>query len=201
MFRFLETIRIKDGTKQLGGYHLRRMKRTLGTVPLPFSVIEFSKILQVPENLQSGTVKARLLYDANGYDIGFEAYTKRDIQRLILKEADTLIYDKKYADRSQLNILTNGLLPEEDVLIIKNGLVTDTSYCNVAFTDGTKWYTPNMPLLHGTQRAYLLRIKMINPKRISVLDISSYSHIRLFNAMIPWDEAIELEVEESIVRM
>lgn len=201
MFRFLETIRIKDGTKQLDGYHLRRMKRTLGSVPLPFSVIEFGKILKVPKNLQSGTVKARLLYDSNGYDIGFEAYAKRDIRRLILKDADTLVYDKKYADRSQLITLTNGLLPEEDVLIIKNGLVTDTSYCNVAFTDGAKWYTPNMPLLHGTQRAYLLRKKMIHPRRISVLDISSYSHIRLFNAMIPWDEAIELEVEESIIRM
>ena len=44
----------------------------------------------------------------------------------------------------------------DDILIIRNGLITDMSYANVAFFDGTQWLTPRIPLLAGTCRERLL---------------------------------------------
>ncbi len=44
----------------------------------------------------------------------------------------------------------------DDILIIRDGLLTDTSICNVALWNGTSWITPARPLFSGTMRAYLL---------------------------------------------
>ena len=48
---------------------------------------------------------------------------------------------------------------KDDILIIKNGKVTDTSYANVVLSDKEgKCITPNSTyLLHGTRRASLLK--------------------------------------------
>ena len=54
---------------------------------------------------------------------------------------------------------------------------------------------PSFPLLKGTQRQFLLDRKQIIETDISVENLSSYSRICLFNAMIPFGE-ITLGCEE-----
>jgi len=44
----------------------------------------------------------------------------------------------------------------DEVVFIKNGMVTDCSIGNLLFFDGHEWITPYIPLLKGTQRAFLL---------------------------------------------
>ena len=50
------------------------------------------------------------------------------------------------------------------------------------------WFTPDTPLLKGTQRARLIELGELTPKRIAVEDINSYEKISLINAMIDLGE-------------
>jgi len=83
----------------------------------------------------------------------------------------------------------------DDILIIKTGMVTDTYYGNVAFEKDGIWHTPQLPLLHGTQRQYLLDEGKIKERLITEDDLPNYGHVRVFNAMIEFGE-VELGMSE-----
>lgn len=195
MYRFLETIRIENGVPCNIEGHLLRMKRTLGKNFDTFETIFIAKGgVIVPEKFSTGIVKARMLYDEKHFNISFSKYKKRDISRLILIKNKGIIYNKKFSDRSALDHISANLDQKSDFLLVNRGLITDTSYCNVALQMGHKWFTPSYPLLDGTQRRQLLNNKTIFYKRIHVEDLQFYTSIKLFNAMMTWDEAIELPI-------
>lgn len=199
MYRFLETIRIENGVPCNMNGHIWRMKHTLGRDFDTFWAIFNAKLgIYIPEKFSIGIVKAKILYDVNSFKISFSKYKKRNISRLILKKAEHVHYNFKYADRSELDRICEDLDNKTDVLLVKRGLITDTSYCNVAFQMGDKWYTPSYPLLHGTQRKQLLDNETIILKRIRVDNLQFYSSIRLFNAMMTWDDAIDLPISRII---
>lgn len=103
--------------------------------------------------------------------------------------ADHISYTYKYEDRSALKKLFNQRENHSEILIIKNGIVTDCFYYNVAFYSDA-WYTPKQPLLNGTMRASLLDQKIINLADISLEDIPKYTKICLFNALNPFGEIV-----------
>ena len=74
----------------------------------------------------------------------------------------------------------------DDILIVRRGLLTDTSIANIALFDGKDWFTPKLPLLRGTCRTALIDNGIIKEKDIRPEELSSYSFVRLFNAMIKW---------------
>ena len=78
--------------------------------------------------------------------------------------------------------LKKGLKENEDIIIVKNGFVTDSSFSNLIFFDGKEWYTPSTPLLKGTTRARLLNEKKITERVIKIEDIKNYKSISLINA-------------------
>ena len=71
-------------------------------------------------------------------------------------------------------------------IIVRRGLLTDTSIANIALFDGKDWFTPKLPLLRGTCRTALIDNGIIKEKDIRPEELSSYSFVRLFNAMIKW---------------
>ena len=96
----------------------------------------------------------------------------------------TLDYSYKYADRSALNALLEAHSHYDDILIEKEGFLTDTSIANIAFYDGSQWFTPKHPLLEGTMRTKLLDEGFLQIKEIRREDIPSYTQVALMNAMI-----------------
>jgi 4-amino-4-deoxychorismate lyase len=78
------------------------------------------------------------------------------IESLKLVEDNTISYRHKYSDRSHLLELMNMRGDCDDILIVKDGYITDTSFSNIVFFDGDKWVTPARPLLRGTMRESLL---------------------------------------------
>lgn len=199
MYRFLETIRIENGVPCNLEGHFWRIKRTLGKNFDTFWTIFNAKAgIIVPEKFSTGIVKARMIYDEKHFKISFSQYEKRNISRLILIKNQGIMYNKKYSDRSKLDSLSTNLDTNTDFLLVTKGMITDTSYCNVALQMGNKWFTPSYPLLQGTQRKQLLNNGIILIKRIHVEDLQFYSAIKLFNAMITWDEAIELPISNII---
>jgi 4-amino-4-deoxychorismate lyase len=84
----------------------------------------------------------------------------------------------------------------DDIVIVKNGLVTDAFAANLIFFDGQKWVTPNTPLLKGTQRQYSLDQGIISETEIKESDISSFQKVGLINAMVSFEDMPVIPVEK-----
>jgi 4-amino-4-deoxychorismate lyase len=93
-------------------------------------------------------------------------YRPAVVRTLKVVHADDIDYSLKYLDRTCLTgLIDRGVA--DDVLIVKNGFVTDTSYSNIVFTDGLRWIMPDTPLLRGTMREKLLIEGTIREKKIN----------------------------------
>jgi len=178
--KFLETIKIEDGRIFNLPYHQLRLERALVK-----NVLRLDEILNPPK--EQGVFRCRVVYDEERYEIGYYPYTKRSVERLKLVYDNTIVYDKKYFDRSTLEKLFTYKASADDILIVKNGLITDTSIANCAFLYKGEWLTPKEPLLRGTTRARLLDEGKIKEVELRVEDILKFEGMALMNAMIDFD--------------
>jgi 4-amino-4-deoxychorismate lyase len=191
----LETIRCLDGDLENLSYHEARVYRARRELFGATDRWQLDELIQLPENLTPGQVyRCRVTYGAERIEsVEFIPYQIRPVRSLELVNADALDYAHKYADRSALNAFVERSTAD-DVLFVKNGLLTDTSYANVALFDGSFWYTPHQPLLAGTRRAALLAAGVLIPERLAVEDLEYFQKIRLLNAMLRWEEGPEVAV-------
>jgi 4-amino-4-deoxychorismate lyase len=134
-----------------------------------------------------GTLKCRITYDTDVRKVEYEPYQIKPLNSLKAVHCD-LDYSHKFQDRSQINHLYENKGECDDILMIKDGHITDTSYGNVAFLKQGKWYTPENPLLKGTRLASLTASGKLIQKNLKIDQLAEYSHICIFNAMIPFGE-------------
>ena len=184
MCQFVETICIQDGKARNLRYHIDRMNRTIRQFfPHLTSVTEADLLPQIPQ--ESGLQKARVVYSAEGItERTFAPYALRTIQSIALVEDNDINYAWKSTDRTPLTRQREKAPHADEVIIIKDGCVTDTSYTNLCFFDGHEWFTPDTPLLPGTMRQYLLEQGLIKPRHILATDIPHYQRVSLINAMM-----------------
>lgn len=187
----LETICLLDGQLLHLDYHEARLNRTRTELSGTSDLWSLKELLSGYDLPQQGLFKCRLIYDLELLKFEWEPYQRRPINSLKKVYGDQISYSYKYLDRSSLATVFAQKKDKDDVLIIKNGLLTDTSYCNIALYNGTEWHTPATPLLPGTQRALLVDLGKIKEVAIEENKLSQYQIIRLFNAMIPWETPIE----------
>ena len=181
MSRFFETIKIENGKACNLGYHQRRYERTLARFESS-TIHNLWEFIQPPRD--DALYKLKLVYDAFGIiQTTYTPYTPRTINSIKLLEA-SLEYSYKSCDRSRIEELFSQRGTCDEILIVKNGLITDTSIANVAFFDGKMWLTPKEPLLRGTTRERLIEEGKISPAVISPKDLVHYGKMALFNAMI-----------------
>ncbi|MDH4944591.1 aminotransferase class IV family protein [Sulfurimonas sp. C5] len=191
MSKYLETIKIYNQKVYNLEYHQKRVDTTIGQGKL-----ELSSIIQPT---QKELTRCRIVYDEEGkYTIEYFPYKKRNIHSLKLVFCDDIDYDKKYENREKLNELFGKKESCDDILIVKNGLVTDTSIANIAFFDGVNWLTPKTPLLEGTMRAKLLNEEKIYLADIPYQELNKFQKIALLNAMIDFDIITKEKIEEVI---
>ena len=198
MCLFIETIRIDHGRVCNLSRHNRRLNDTRAHFWPESTPLQLSDYLSSPGCgagiTGAGIVKARVVYGEKGIeDLSYSPYAVRHVHSLALMQADTIDYTYKSAGREPLNCLFALRGACDDILIVKQGLLTDTSIANIALWDGCEWHTPAQPLLAGTQRRYLLDTGQIKETDIPVASLGNYRHIRLFNALIPFGE-VELPV-------
>ena len=179
----IETICLADGQLKNVEQHNARLNQSRHALYGSRDEWDLEHLISLPENTKTGLFKCRVTYGETLEKIEFESYSVRVIKSLKLSEANDLDYTFKYQDRSRLNQLFAQRGLADDVLIIKNGFVTDTSYANVAFWDGQRWLTPALPLLAGTKRAQLLQKGELFEQKIRVQELSNFSRTRIFNAM------------------
>ena len=188
MFPLFETIRVENGQIMHGSWHEYRFASSYHQYfgkKAPFDLFEG---ITIPQNFQSGLVKLRIAYGKKDRQVQFEDYQIRRINRLKLVSGDDLDYSLKFSNRTGLEILLQQKGDCDDVLIIKNGQVTDSSYCNIVLFDGKNWVTPKNPLLNGTARERLLSIGKITTSEIHVSDLKQFDSFKLINAMRDFEQ-------------
>jgi 4-amino-4-deoxychorismate lyase len=193
--RFLETIKAVDGQVQHIDYHQKRYEEVIAS-------LEGSTFLQLKEHIKApslGLYRCRVVYDKKGIvSISYHKYEKKIVQRLKLIEANTLEYAKKYENRVEINKLFEKKGDCDDILIVKDSYICDTSIANVAFFNGTNWLTPKRPLLKGTTRARLIKDGFLVEEEIMIEDLKKFSQIALMNAMIDFDIIQNKKIGEII---
>ncbi len=188
--RFLETIRAEDGTPFHLEYHQRRLENTLHAFGI-WSSHDLDSLLLPPEN---GLYRCRVLYDKNHIDISYHPYQLRTFTSLQAVIADTIDYGYKYSDRKEIDALFAMRKASDDIVIVKHGLITDTTIANIALFDGQNWVTPTEPLLHGTTRQRLIDEGKLLEKTIPLDSLSLYSNVAMMNALVGF-----IEVENGII--
>ena len=198
--QFVETIKISNGKAANLPYHQARMERTIRHFfpQLALNTMPRLQDLITPKDSMS-LFKARVVYGTHGVElVEYAPYSMRQISTLKIVHDDTISYSYKCTDRSVLNALTAQKADCDEIIIVKNNLITDTSFTNLAIFDGNSWLTPKHPLLHGTRRALLLDNGLIKEADITVVDLMKAKRIRLFIAMIDFGER---EIEPSGIKL
>ncbi|MCF0071420.1 aminotransferase class IV family protein [Dyadobacter sp. CY261] len=189
-----ETIRVENRQLKNLSYHQARLNKTRRELWGCTNEWDLSALLEIPDLVDHNIHKCRVAYGKDIDNIKWEPYSRRTIGKIRRVYHNEIDYQYKYDNRDTLNTLFAQRGDADEILIIKNGLVTDSNYCNVAFWNGSQWLTPDSPLLPGTQRAFLLDQGVIRTAEICETDINSFSQIRLFNAMVDWANAATLDV-------
>ena len=196
---FIEVIKVENGVFVNPQPHIERIfSTTLHFFSKPLPVALNNNI--IPAHLRTvDIVKCRIVYNSEIVSIDFEPYKMRTIKSLSLAQHNTIDYTYKYHNRNVINNLRAVHSDTDDILIIKNTLVTDTSFTNVVFKDHAgKLYTPKSTLLNGTKRGQLIKAGIIHEKEIKVSDIWSYKGLYLINAMIDIEDDVFVGVDAII---
>ena len=172
-----ETIKIKDGQIFNLDWHNRRLEKSQKELFNFTSNIDLKAFISPPK---TGLYRCKIIYNTTIQSVDYFEYEEKKFQNFQVLKSQ-LDYKYKYTDRSEFQQL---LKEHDEVIIEKDGLLTDTSIANIAFFDGKKWLTPTKPLLEGTTRARLLEEGFLTLKDIRKEDIEKYSNFALMNAMI-----------------
>ncbi len=198
MSPYIETIRLQNGELKNLSYHQARFERTrlleLGLRTHP----DLNQMIKIHKGLDRGLLKCRVMYGKEIERIEFELYSRRVVKSLKVVEADHISYSFKYSDRIALDALFAQRGNCDDILMVKNGCVTDSHFANTAFWDGATWFTPDTPLLPGTMRASLLEKGVLKMARITPGNLNNYHNIRLINAMNTLQEGAEIALNSVV---
>ncbi|PVX31679.1 4-amino-4-deoxychorismate lyase [Pasteurella langaaensis DSM 22999] len=188
-FPLFETICIAQHQIQNIAYHQQRYENALRHFygKSAVKIYDFLAIIQqsadFPTELLSPVTRCRIAYNATDYQIQFFPYQPKLIQTFKPIVCDDIDYNFKISDRTLLNTLFAQRGDCDEIMIIKQGKVTDCSIGNLCFRRGERWFTPDSPLLAGTQRQALLEKGIIQEVPIFADDIEDFDEIRLINAM------------------
>jgi len=199
MCRLVETLKINKGVIYNIDYHSERMNRSRRELFGDDELINILDFINIPKKLLKNLLKCRVIYKEKILDVQYLIYEKRVIRSLKAVYCDDLDYSYKYVDRFRLNELKNNNVTCDDILIIKYGRITDTSFTNIAFYDGKVWATPLYPLLKGTKRKELIDKNIIIETDIKINDLIKYKKARIFNSMIDFDECMDININNIIV--
>lgn len=184
----LETIRLIDGRMPYLNDHQKRLERSRSFHYGKMPAIDLANEIVIPEEYQQGLYKARVIYGEAIQQVEIQPYTIRPVNSLEIVHIEELKYAHKYADRQALQSLFQQRAYGDDILMVRDGLLTDTSYANVALYDGRQWWTPAQPLLPGTARARYLEQGSLQETDIPYRALDHYQKIKLINAMMEWEE-------------
>jgi len=185
MSLFFETIKIKNGDIFNLKYHNLRLNRTISDIfgiKTDFNLRDF---IQTPNDNEM--YRCKVIYSDKIESVSFELYKPRVFNSFKVIE-HCILYPYKSVYREEIDKLYERREGCDDIILVKDGLVQDTSIANIAIYDGLKWYTPKTPLLQGTQRAKLLKNEIIIEKDIQIKYFKNIVSFAIINALLGFQE-------------
>jgi 4-amino-4-deoxychorismate lyase len=156
------------------------------------------KDISIPNFNDDLVRKCRIIYSKDDFSVSFSEYKQRKIENLKVVFDDTIDYSYKFENRDRLNSLFEDRGGCSDIIIVKNGCLTDTSFSNIVLFDGDKYFTPSSFLLNGTMRQKLISDKIIFEKEIKLEDIHSFKKLYLINALNSLEDNFSVSIENII---
>jgi len=192
----VETIRFENETLHLINLHQERFDRSRTEQFGAIEPIELAKEIIIPESIdQTKVYKIRVVYSHKIETIEWHEYSMKRINSFVIVTNNEIDYHLKLTDRSQIENLAKQARNGNSIIIVKNGMITDSAYANILFREHDRWITPSTPLLKGVMREYLLRGGKISEEPISIDDLPRFSEIKLINAMIPIERFKPIKTE------
>ncbi len=194
MYQFFESIKVKDGVIYNLSNHQDRVNRTLKNFGISENKIALTEIVKTVPIPKKSLYKLRISYGLEGsFQHEMIPYQYKKISKFSLVDIKGQQYDFKFENRAWINdaLLQSG---KDEIMMHDAGFIKDSSYANLVFFDGSKWYTPAKPLLEGTQRAKLLKDGIIQAKAIHINELDSFHSFRLINAMMLWENSTEYSI-------
>ena len=197
MSRFIESIKIEDQKAFLLDLHQKRVNQTFAYFGKEGS-IDLAKIFKKLEHDEDGLYKLRIVYDLDKkFTTQLIPYAIPEIENFQLVENNSYDYSFKFEDRKEFERMKTKAKTEE-IIVVKNNHITDTSYTNILFLKGKEWFTPTTYLLNGVMRQHLLHEKKIKETEITLQNIKEFSHFQLINAMNDFDEMFIYPIERIV---
>ena len=177
MSRLIETIKLKDGLPENLVYHNLRLNKARKELFGISDSINLDSEINVPDAFHNGLNKCRVIYAESIEEIQYEHYSLRNVRTIKLVYDDLISYSYKFRNRDHINQLFSLRGQADDIIIIKEGWITDSSICNLVFEDNNGLYTPSTPLLGGTKREKLIDEKIIIEREIRKNDLQKYRKV------------------------
>ena len=197
MSRFIESIKIEDQKAFLLDLHQKRVNETFAHFGKEGS-IDLAKIFKNLEHDEDGLYKLRIVYDLDKkFTSQLIPYAIPEIENFQLVENNSYDYSFKFEDRKEFERM-KAKAKTEEIIVVKNNHITDTSYTNILFLKGKEWFTPTTYLLNGVMRQHLLHEKKIKETEITLQNIKEFSHFQLINAMNDFDDMFIYPIERIV---
>lgn len=195
MSRLIETVCVQNGEIRNLEFHQKRLDRSRWKLFALDDEINLEVLIKAKLKDFSPTekLKCRIVYGEKIESVELIPYQIKPIHSVRLVENNEIEYPFKFTDRSAFELMKDSVT-EDEIIIVKNGQITDTSYSNLVFFDGENWITPVSYLLNGTMRQSLLKSGKIIEDEVNPKDLNRFFKFKLINAMMDLDESPELDV-------
>jgi 4-amino-4-deoxychorismate lyase len=194
MFQLFETINITDNSIINPELHLTRVHRSSSAlwgesaaarIENLFSFLEVNDLKWLELISQ---YKLKIIYDSKNVEYEITKYVRRKIDEVFLIENNEISYPHKFTDRAEFEKMRMGITKSNpnknfELLIVKNGLITDSTFSNLVFQKGDLLVTPDDCLLEGTKRSLYLKKGLIRASRIKAEDLNNFESVHFINSM------------------
>jgi 4-amino-4-deoxychorismate lyase len=172
-----ETIQIKDYEPLHVSFHNERFWLTCKEYLKLDCQVDLSSLIKSP----MANCRCKIAYDGINFEVDYAPIPQnRKFEQFRIVEAP-LDYPYKFSDRVWLDALREGF---DDAILVKNGLLLDTTIANIALKIENRWLTPQVPLLKGTTRARLLQEGKLALSSLHVKDLARAQKVAIMNALI-----------------
>ena len=197
MSQFIESIKIEDQKIFLAELHQKRVNDTFSHFGKEGS-IDVAKIFKNLDIDENGLYKLRIIYDLNkNFRTQLIPYAISEIDDFQLVENNNYDYSFKFEDRKEFEKMKMKAKTEE-IIVVKNNHITDTSFSNLWFLKEKNWFTPTTFLLNGVQRQHLLKTKKIKETEITLNNIKEFSHFQIINSLNDFDDMFIYPIEKIV---
>ena len=194
MSQFIESIKVEDQQIFLLDLHQKRIEDTFSHYEKDCK-INIKEIFNSLDHTGDGLYKFRIEYDLeNSVRTQMIPYAISELDDFELIINNDINYNFKSSDRDHLQKIKNQSQAQE-VIIIQNNEVTDTSFSNLIFLKDKTWYTPKTYLLNGVMRQSLLNSENIKEYEITQDNIKEFSHFKVINALNDFENSYTYPIE------